>query len=149
MDEKREQIKQLFIGMPFALLRWVTLANDNTLDRETKVTFVTVISREPHLTVIASSWQEVNPTVGDGLLGASAEDLSEILQAFVGISEVIAGDKERGEALRKALFDFAYDLALELAGLPDDVSDTELPDVQRLCLHALMDLFALSESVEE
>ena len=32
MDDQREQIKQLFIGMPFALLRWVTLAAGNTLD---------------------------------------------------------------------------------------------------------------------
>lgn len=149
MDDQREQIKQLFIGMPFALLRWVTLAAGNTLDRDTKVTFVTVISREPHKTVIGSSWQEVNPTIGDGLLGASAEDLSDILQAFVGISEVTAGDKERGEALRKALFNFAYDLSLALAGLPEGASDTELPDIQRLCLHALIGLFALSEPVEE
>ncbi|MBN58031.1 MAG: hypothetical protein ACJA0I_000020 [Gammaproteobacteria bacterium] len=149
MDDQREQIKQLFIGMPFALLRWVTLADGNTLDRATKVTFVTVISREPHKTVIGSSWQEVNPEVGDGLLGSDAEDLSALFQAFVGISEVIAGDKESGEGLRKALFDFAYDLALELAELPKEASDSELPDIQRLCLHALLDLFALSENVTE
>ena len=83
------------------------------------------------------------------MLGSGAKDLSELFQAFVGISEVIAGDKESGEGLRKAFFDFAYDLALELAGLPKEASDSELPDIQRLCLHALLDLFALSENVTE
>lgn len=149
MDEQREQIKQLTIAMPYALLRWVTLAEDNTTTMNSKLAFAKILSREPYRSQFGQVMRNAEPEVVSGLVRADSEALTDIFQTFASIAGTVTGNKESTLSFLKLHFDFAYDLALELAGLPEDASDTGLPDVQRLCLHALMDLFALSEHVTE